>query len=95
MVPFFNLFKKRKTIKTYLQESEVLFVISHDDLTLNDLLEDYNVGYYGKGESGMGWLLDELWKEGYKVKPWTGQGFIVEGGSGGKGRRIKILKMDE
>lgn len=56
-------------ISRYLKEHsrEIKFEIKADDDELQKLIEEYDKGYYGKGDQGLDWLFQTLSKRGYNI----------------------------
>ncbi|MGG7620809.1 hypothetical protein [Bacillus coreaensis] len=73
------LFRLSKANKLYKINKEPLVKIKFnlEDRNLIDLLEDYNAGYFGKGNLGFDWLFYELSREGYMVKRLKENEYII------------------
>ncbi|MBM7661716.1 hypothetical protein JOC85_002519 [Bacillus mesophilus] len=88
-----NLIVQHKVRKNTHKNETIYFEVSSNDDRLNDLLESYDNGNYGKGGEGFKWLNKQLLQMGYSVRLKDKDAYIIEKVSEEyKNRIIKTIK---
>ena len=65
------------TQKTRIKNERITFEISSEDNKLNQLIDEFGYGYFGRGEDAIKWLFETLNRKGYSLHIVSDNAYII------------------